>query len=270
MITGQAFASVSWLTNHYNAKSPQLIHNVASLPIRSGDRVLDLGCGVGFYIEIFLKMVGPIGRVVGVDHDTDLISVARENLSQSGLNNWELKLTNVFGILENVHEFNRIILFNTLSYNSNYAEFVASLYDRMANDSLLIIKDFDMATSSYNPINKRIHGDLIEGVKKASSHNGKLQVNKLLGSQLHSLARKISGRKTESRLWPYLNIHPFSPQQEAFMRGAFDNSLSLAEPHCGDETISYIREQFIVDDAVFYKNNLSCFVENEHLVILPK
>lgn len=35
--------------------------------IRTGDRVLDLGCAPGSWLQALVKMVGPMGAVVGVD-----------------------------------------------------------------------------------------------------------------------------------------------------------------------------------------------------------
>ena len=51
-----------------------------SLDLREGDRVLHVGCGVGYYTAIMAEVVGPSGRVIGVEIDADLASRARENL----------------------------------------------------------------------------------------------------------------------------------------------------------------------------------------------
>src|SRR5262252_4923036 len=37
--------------------------------LRSGDRVLDLGCRPGSWMQYALKVVGPHGAVVGIDRD---------------------------------------------------------------------------------------------------------------------------------------------------------------------------------------------------------
>lgn len=40
---------------------------VASIGIKSGQRVADLGCGSGFYVLAAAKMVGNTGRVLAID-----------------------------------------------------------------------------------------------------------------------------------------------------------------------------------------------------------
>lgn len=52
-----------------------------SLDLQEGDRVLHVGCGVGYYTAIMAEVVGPAGHVIGVEIDADLASRARENLS---------------------------------------------------------------------------------------------------------------------------------------------------------------------------------------------
>ncbi|WP_162901317.1 methyltransferase domain-containing protein [Breoghania sp. L-A4] len=267
--TGQAFASSDWLINHYLSKSPQVLRYVASLPIFPGDRVLDLGCGIGFYMEYFLRMVGTAGKVVGLDHDPELTSIARENLQRGFFDNWEIVNSDIFQFAKNFKYFNKIILFNCLSYQENLKSTIEHLYQNLSAGSLLIIKDFDMTTSVYNPIDKRLHGELIEAVRKELIVRPTGKINKFVGGALHGISNEISGAKSCSSIWSYINTHPFSRQQIQFMRETHANSVEMAHGHCSDEVIRYISSQFIDEDAFFYEAQASSFVENEHLVILP-
>ena len=57
--------------------------------VRPGDRVLDAGTGTGFAGLAAARLVGPRGRVVGVDLSPGMLAVARESAVQSGLVNFE-------------------------------------------------------------------------------------------------------------------------------------------------------------------------------------
>jgi SAM-dependent methyltransferase len=48
----------------------------AALGARPGDRVLDVGCGPGFYVTELLEAVGREGSVVGLDASADMLAVA--------------------------------------------------------------------------------------------------------------------------------------------------------------------------------------------------
>ena len=47
-----------------------------ALAARAGERVLDVGCGPGFYAEELLGEVGPEGSVVGIDASPEMLAVA--------------------------------------------------------------------------------------------------------------------------------------------------------------------------------------------------
>ena len=55
-------------------------------------RVLDLGCGAGFDTLLAAQMVGPNGKVIGVDMTAEMIVKARNNAEILGLANVQLVL----------------------------------------------------------------------------------------------------------------------------------------------------------------------------------
>ncbi len=48
-----------------------------ALAAASGERILDVGCGPGFYVAELLEEVGPEGSIVGVDSSPDMLAAAR-------------------------------------------------------------------------------------------------------------------------------------------------------------------------------------------------
>jgi SAM-dependent methyltransferase len=58
--------------------------------IEEGTTVLDVGCGAGFDLLVALQLVGPSGKVVGVDLTKEMIDKARANLESMQIKNYEL------------------------------------------------------------------------------------------------------------------------------------------------------------------------------------
>jgi SAM-dependent methyltransferase len=54
-------------------------------PIAPGEAVLDLGCGAGFDALVAAQLVGPGGRVVGIDLSPEMLAVARAGRAGTGL-----------------------------------------------------------------------------------------------------------------------------------------------------------------------------------------
>ncbi|KAJ3496307.1 hypothetical protein NMY22_g19832 [Coprinellus aureogranulatus] len=75
-----------------NAHAGRTIYTSAAflIPhIKPGMKILDVGCGPGTITRGFAELVGADGRVVGMDMAEKVISVARQNAAQKGLNNLE-------------------------------------------------------------------------------------------------------------------------------------------------------------------------------------
>jgi ubiquinone/menaquinone biosynthesis C-methylase UbiE len=55
------------------------------MQVQLGDHVLDVGCGPGVDIIPLAQLVGPAGRVVGIDHNAARIAEANQRAAQTGL-----------------------------------------------------------------------------------------------------------------------------------------------------------------------------------------
>jgi len=53
-------------------------------PIQPSEAVLDLGCGAGFDAFVAAQLVGPRGRVVGIDMSPEMIGVAEAGRAEGG------------------------------------------------------------------------------------------------------------------------------------------------------------------------------------------
>jgi protein-L-isoaspartate(D-aspartate) O-methyltransferase len=68
-----------------NSQPTTVRHLLELLEVRPGDRVLDVGCGSGWTTALLAHLVGPQGRVVGVEVVPDLVEFGRANLTAAGV-----------------------------------------------------------------------------------------------------------------------------------------------------------------------------------------
>jgi len=54
---------------------------IASASIKAGEHVVHIGTGTGYYTAIMACLVGPLGKVTGIELDASLAARAKENLS---------------------------------------------------------------------------------------------------------------------------------------------------------------------------------------------
>ncbi|MFW6692222.1 class I SAM-dependent methyltransferase [Streptomyces sp. MAR4 CNX-425] len=55
------------------------------LALRSGDTVVDVGCGTGHNLPLLARAVGPAGRVIGVDLTDAMLEQAEKRVGEAGL-----------------------------------------------------------------------------------------------------------------------------------------------------------------------------------------
>jgi ubiquinone/menaquinone biosynthesis C-methylase UbiE len=53
--------------------------------LRPGDRVLDVGCGAGLDVFVAARLVGPAGRVSGIDISADMLAFAVDAAAAGGI-----------------------------------------------------------------------------------------------------------------------------------------------------------------------------------------
>jgi ubiquinone/menaquinone biosynthesis C-methylase UbiE len=63
---------------------------VERLPIRSGDTVLDVGCGTGLCMQLLQRKVGPTGSIVGIDASAQMLRVAADRVADHRWKNVQL------------------------------------------------------------------------------------------------------------------------------------------------------------------------------------
>lgn len=83
----------SMLTAYHRAYAPELQAIIDDLPLRPGDRVLDMACGDGTYIPWIARHIGAPGMVVGADISLDYLRFAQRHIRAAPLReggNWSV------------------------------------------------------------------------------------------------------------------------------------------------------------------------------------
>ena len=84
--------SAKWLERPQRERQEQGARMLASLKIRPGDVVADIGAGSGYHTIRLARLVGPGGRVKAVDIQQEMLDLIRKRQKRQGLRNIDLVL----------------------------------------------------------------------------------------------------------------------------------------------------------------------------------
>lgn len=136
----------------------RLLHDAG---VREGQRVLDVGCGLGTVSVIAATLVGPAGTVVAIDRDAQILERARERA-------WSLDLDNVTfveGDLHSVHAehgtFDVVVGRRVLMYQRDALAALRGLLPALRPAGVMVFQEHDTTMTPASlaplPLHEQVH-----------------------------------------------------------------------------------------------------------------
>jgi arsenite methyltransferase len=123
-----------------------LVHE--ALGAQPGERILDAGCGPGFYVAEILERVGPEGSVVGVDASAPMLGVAAKRCE--GHDNVAFHEGDVTALPVGDADFDRALCVQVLEYVADIPAALGELLRVLRPGGRVVIWDVDWATVSWH------------------------------------------------------------------------------------------------------------------------
>ena len=151
--------------------------------LKAGMHVLDFGCGVGDVSLIVARLVGPTGRVTGLDLDEQALAVARERVREQGLNNAEFACVNLAQIRPEA-PVDAIVGRHILIHTPDPLSLVRTAFAALKPRGIAVFQEYDFAvvhpTHPHSPLGDRVK-ELCKAFFGQATHGS-------IGSQLYRLA----------------------------------------------------------------------------------
>jgi SAM-dependent methyltransferase len=120
----------------------------AALGAKRGERVLDAGCGPGFYCVEIAEEVGPDGSVVGVDGSRAMLALAERRCA--GRANIDLREGDVLALPLEDASVDAAICVQVLEYVDDATAALAEIRRCLRPGGRIVVWDVDWATLSMN------------------------------------------------------------------------------------------------------------------------
>ena len=118
----------------------------AALAAAPGERVLDVGCGPGFYCAELLEEVGPSGRVMGLDGSPAMLALAQRRCA--GRPNVELREADATALPVPDGGFDAALSVQVLEYVADVDAALSEIHRALVPGGRAVVWDVDWATLS--------------------------------------------------------------------------------------------------------------------------
>jgi arsenite methyltransferase len=140
----------------------------AALGARPGDRILDVGCGPGFYVTELLEAVGPEGSVVGVDSSADMLAVAAQRAEGHG--NVQFHEADAASLPVPDADFERALCVQVLEYVRDVPAALTEMHRALRPGGQVLVWDVDWATVSWHAADRQLTRRVLAAWDKHLTH----------------------------------------------------------------------------------------------------
>lgn len=193
-ITGDALRRRVWVRSHLRATE--------------GERILDVGCGPGFFCAEVADEVSPSGCVVGVDRSPAMLALAAERCA--GRTNVEFRPGDTASLPVEESSFDAALCVQVLEYVPDYSLALAEIYRALLPGGRVVIWDIDWATVSW-------HSEMPRRMERVlESWDGHL---------VHPSLPRVLGPAMRTVGFESVRMHPYSFAAAEFTNDSYGVSL---------------------------------------------
>jgi len=209
---------ISWLLDHHRAKEGQRRGVVDDLNLKPGDTVLDLGCGPGLWTSLLAEKVGPAGRVVGLDSDTDFIRYASENITDLYEQIIEFHEGDFRSIPFEDDSFDLVLFGNCFSYVADHQKVFEEQKRVTKKGGRIAVKDFEGSVLVVHPIEPLLTLKVITAAAKGLKESPPdPPFDNFSGQKLRDLLLKASLKKVSTASYAVQMVPPLTPEAKRYI-----------------------------------------------------
>ncbi len=156
-----------------------------------GEKILDVGCGTGINVVALSKLVGPEGKIVGIDNSEAMLTVAR---AKGGGSNIEYQLKAVEDMDFPAESFDGVICTQVLGYLADPVRAIRESLRVVKPGGRVFISEADWDSLAYNIPDKDLQRKVTHSF---SDHHG----DGWIGRRVYSLCLQAGA--------PNIELHPY-------------------------------------------------------------
>jgi arsenite methyltransferase len=169
-----------------------------ALAVSPGERILDVGCGPGFYCAELAAEVGSSGTVVGVDSSSAMLALAARRCA--GHEEVELRAGDAVSLPVEDASFDAALCVQVLEYVPDPTVALAEMHRTLRPGGRVVVWDVDWATVSLHALDSALSERVLRAWDQHLTHPS---LPRTLGPRMRSVGFEQVG----------MQAHPFSSRE---------------------------------------------------------
>jgi ubiquinone/menaquinone biosynthesis C-methylase UbiE len=163
---------IPWLLDHHIAKEEQRHKMVEDLNLKSGEIVLDLGCGPGLWTHMLAEKVKPDGRIIGLDSNRAFLNYALKNNKKGQFKKIvEFHEGNFYSLPFEKETFDLVLFGNCISYVKEYQKVLKEQKRVTKKGGRIAVRDFEGSVLVIHPIEPLLTMKVLTAAAQALKDN---------------------------------------------------------------------------------------------------
>ena len=136
------FTGAPWLTRESRNREEEPAKLMKALSLKPGMTVCDLGCGNGFYTLKLAKEVGPTGKVLAVEIQSEMLDMLQDRAKKAGVKNIQSILGTVIDPKLPDNAVDLILVVDVYHEMDHPVEMLAALRKSLSKTGRLVLVEF--------------------------------------------------------------------------------------------------------------------------------
>lgn len=247
-----------WLDNHHAIKSRMRSDLISKLPLRPGDRVLDLGCGTGNWAILAAERVGLHGSVLGIDREPENLEHADARRSSHPLKRAiRFQKGDITQFEMGIGDYDAIFLFNILSCVPSAQSIIERLCSLMKPGCQLLIKDSDLQSDFFWPVPYDLYTTVVGAIMTGSDRRLSGRYNPFFAREIPRILAAIPQLKVVTLAQSFSLVGEMSAEEREYVRANASMLASIADQNGASKAASDWLDLFaegdrcVMDDPAF-------------------
>lgn len=250
--SGKPLANSKWLENHHYAKLPERTAFAKRLAELKPNKIVDLGCATGLWLELLNKYLPTECEFVGIDSDKESLNIAISK-SQAWSRKTSFIQLDIEKDVELIPSADLTLAFNIFPYIKDIDTFLNVLGTKKSHGTLAV-RQYDGASIRFGPMSTAVRQKIEQELQIATGYSEKFKHYDM--DRTFTALQNSPFKKCEYNFELFERFSPFEPEFIPYYKGTLLWTCEHISEQSSEILRKWLNEDMCSENRYFYEVDL--------------